>query len=130
MNDYEKQAKDFCKKHDIQIIINYWTNDFYFPKDTIPRNIYKFSIIRNKKSYSGNFGQSIANSKRGIIPRAYDILSCIPKHGPVTFADFCEGYGYGRNDINIIKMYENIDKDWKTVNNIFSDILDELREIK
>lgn len=130
MNEYEKQAKEFCQKHKIKIMIEFLKNGLHFPDDRIPRNIYKFYIIRNKKVYTDNFAQSMAKSKKGIIPDNYDILACITKYDPGTFDDFCQAYGYDNDSIKALKVYKNVKKEWKAINSIFSDIIDELQGIQ
>lgn len=130
MNEYEKQAQEFCEKYNVIIITEFLKNGLHFPEDTIPRNIYRFTIIRNKKTYRADFGQSIAESKKGVIPQAYDILACITKYDPGTFGDFCVAYGYDGNTKIAKTIYKAVTKEWGKISELFSDILDELREIQ
>lgn len=70
-NDYVKQAEDFLKATGTELIIVYVEHNRYFMDDKESRDIYRFTLSRNGKSYSARFGQSIAS--KGIQPTAYGL---------------------------------------------------------
>jgi hypothetical protein len=119
--DYNKQAKDFCDKHNVQIEVNYLKTDKYFIDDKNKRDIYNIAIIRNSsdnygtKRYDFQFGDSISNTEKNqekvrslqdgrykitgrrkqiIKPCEYDILACLTKYDIGDFDDFCSEFGY------------------------------------
>lgn len=138
MNEEEKQAKDFCDRHSVAIYSTWIDKDRYFDGDTDERNIYLIKIERidaddnhtviDKMKF--NFGDSIANTKKGIKrPSNYSILACLTKYDPGSFEDFCDCYGYDPDSRKAEKIYETVQKEWEAVSRIFHDCLDELREI-
>ena len=96
MNEYERQAKDFLKKTGAKITISYKDYAPYFEGEKEYRNIYRIRIDRNGKSWSFNFGDSIASTNNGDRPTAYDVLACITKYEPLEADvwDFAKEYGY------------------------------------
>jgi len=62
VSQYDQQALDFLKKTGAEIKVKFLKNDFHFEGDKEKRDIYSVSIIRGKRSYKFNFGQSIAHS--------------------------------------------------------------------
>ena len=61
-NKYEQQANDFLKKTGAEIKIEYLYHGKHFVDDVRMRDVYKITISRGKRSYTFNFGQSIAKS--------------------------------------------------------------------
>lgn len=73
--NYNKQAKDFCKKYDVKITSKFLKHDKHFVDDKDSRDIYEVTIARkNKGSFTINFGQSIAKS---LTPNKIDQLLSI-----------------------------------------------------
>ena len=62
-------------------------------------------------------------------PSLYDILACLTKSDPGTFADFCSDYGYDTDSIKARDLYFAIQEEWSNVNRLFFDCMDELQEI-
>lgn len=127
MNDYEKQAENFLTKVNGKIKIKYIKYDRYFPDDKESRYIFRFTISRNKKSYSATFGQSLASGNT--MPRSYDILACLTKYDTGTFGNFCSEFGYDEDSRKAEKIYKAVLKEWAGVQRVFGDVLDELAEI-
>ena len=99
----------------------------FFPDDEVNRFIFPCTLERGGKSYRFKFGQSIAQEDTP--PTLYDILSCLTKYDPHTFENFCADYGYNTDSRKAEKTYKAVVKEWKQVEALFSDVLDELREI-
>ena len=179
MNDYEKQAADFCEKHNAKIIPIYTGHRKYFPDDKAARACYSVTIEREGKApYTFDFGQSLQKSYKATVgfpgepgcytvgtvpqwfsfswleevgkevrvkiggemrravlqyttipPTAYDILACVTTNDPETFEDFCANYGYDEDSRKAEAIYFAVQKEWKNINRIFSDCMDELQEI-
>ena len=134
MSDYKEQAEQFLTNCKAKIEIVYDGCDYYFDDDETPRDIYNFIIKRNGKQYSARFGQSIKAMEDGTMPTAYDILSCLTKYEPDGDVwDFASECGY---EINSRESYERVHKtynavcrEWRGVNRLFGDVLEQLREI-
>lgn len=125
--DYQKQANDFAKKHNVKLnIISHRKGIMW--NDDKTRNIFELKLSRGKKSYSFEWGQSIANGDK--VPTMYDVLACMQKYDVGTFKDFCSGFGYDPDEPNSKKTYKAVVKEYEAVERLFGDIMDELQEIE
>lgn len=147
MNSYEKQAKDFCKATNTQIIIEFkekklnpWNATGI--SSTWYHNLYKVTIKRNGKQFSFTFTDSASHTQNGEKPTEYDILACLQKYEVGTFEDFCFEFGYemyadypeeatkeGYNK-ETYKTYKAVVKEYNNVVKLFEDCLGELAEIQ
>lgn len=126
-NDYEKQALYFAKKYGVKLEIlgsEYKT----MWGEQQKRSVFKCKLSRNSKSYTFEFGQSIANGSND--PTMYDILTCLTKYDPETFENFCAEFGYDINSRKDEKTYKAVCKEYEAVERLFGDIMDELQEIQ
>ena len=126
--DYQKQAADFLSKNQATLKVVFVKHDRYFSDDKGSRDIWKFTLRRNGKQYSGTFGQALANV--GKTPTAYDLLSCLTKYDPETFENFCSEYGYDTDSRKAEKIFKAVTKEFIGVNRVFGDVLEELAEIQ
>lgn len=132
--DFMELTTDFMKKNSVKMTTDFIGHKSHFSGEDEKRNVYKICIKRREKQYTFEFGQSIINSEKNIAPNAYDILTCLTKSDPGTFEEFCDEYGYDIDSKNIERIYieriyKNVKKEWKNVNNLFEDVLEELQEI-
>lgn len=125
---HEKQAAEFLEKVGATLTLEYKKFAKYFPHDTAPRDVYRFTLRRRRKSYTGTFGQSFKN--QGQEPTAYDILSVLTKSEPGTFQQFCDDFGYDVDSISALATYKAVQKEWAGVVRVFGDVLNELAEIQ
>ena len=127
INEYEKQALDFAKKYGIKVQI---LGSEYKTKwgEEQRRWVFKCKLSRNSKSYTFEFGQSIANCNKE--PSMYDILTCLTKYNPETFDNFCAEFGYDIDSRDSKKTYKAVCDEYKAVERLFSDIMEELQEIQ
>lgn len=135
MSEYTKQAKEFLKKTGAKMTISYKDYAPYFEGEKEYRNIYRVRIDRNGKSWSFNFGDSIASTNNGDRPTAYDVLACITKYEPAADVwDFAEEYGYNidsRQEYNKVnRIYKAVCREYKNAVRMFGDVLDDLAEIQ
>lgn len=65
-----------------------------------------------------------------INPTMYDVLTCLTKYDPYSFEDFCGDYGYDEDSRKAEKIYRAVVKEYKAVQRLFGDILEELQEIE
>ena len=128
--DYEKQAIDFMEKTDTKIKIEYEKYDYHFYGDVKMRNVYKVVIKRKGKQMTVHFGQSLIKTASNTPPTYYDILACLIPEDPGTLFEFCDCFGYDPFEENTIKIHKLCVREWQKVNNLFSDVIDELREIR
>lgn len=158
MNDYGKQANDFATKYDVELIIHSVENKKHFADDKENRDVYKLELKRHGKgSYKFEFGQSINNSGhykdkisgktstdkvlseqrwgfhcihvKPIAPKMYDVLTCLTKHDPETFEDFCSEFGYDTDSKKAEKTYNAVLQEYVGVLRLFADVIEELQEI-
>lgn len=127
--EYERQAETFMKKTHTRIKVDYEKYDYHFYGDDRRRNIYKVIIKRNGKQMTIHFGQSLIKTDLGKAPTSYDILACLTTEDPGTLYDFCGCFGYDPYEENTRKTHKLCTREWQKVNNLFEDVLDELREI-
>lgn len=137
MTNYQKMAEEFLKKVGAEIKIEFYDCDTFFPDDTEERNIYNVTIKRKIngriKEFSFKFGDSMSNTRIGAKPTKYDILACLTKDDVEDIDDFCDEFGYmssGLKISQIIKIYQDVKKEWWNVLDLFGDVLDELQEIQ
>ena len=127
INNYEKQALSFSKKYGVKLQI---LGSEYKPMwgEVQKRFVFKCKLLRNSKSYTFKFGQSIA--KGSSYPTMYDILTCLTKYDPETFENFCAEFGYDIYSRNSKKTYKAVCEEYRAVKRLFGDIMDELQEIQ
>ena len=145
--NYIEETKKFLKNTGTKIKIvfketklNPW-DEQRKPMNTWNCNIYRVTIKRNGKQYSFNFTDSYNNYLNGNEPSEYDVLACLQKYDVGSYDDFCSEFGYekyaeyyrdadknGYNKRNY-KIYKAVTKEAEKVQYIFSDVIDELREI-
>lgn len=128
MNDYKQQAIDFCIKHNVKMsFIGEPEYRKHFADDKVSRYVFKIKLTRNKKSYTFDFGQSIAEGSNE--PDLYSVLTCLTKYDPNSFEDFCGDFSYDSDSRKSEKIYKAVCKEWQAVERLFGDILEELQEI-
>ena len=84
-------------------------------KDT--RDVYLVTLTNAQgKKYQTQYGQSIANSRKGperkIKPTLADVLYSIERNDPETFDDFCSNFGYDNDSIKAHKIYMEVQKQY------------------
>lgn len=126
MNEYEQQANDFLKSVNASIKIEWIDNDLYHSDDTRTRDIYKVRIRRKGKQFTFTFGTNLLGDK----PTAYAILACLTKYEPGHLDEFCREFGYDEDSKNAERVWKSVLKEWRNVERVFGDCLDELREIQ
>ena len=132
MTDYEKQAQAFLEKTGTTFEAVFSHNGKYFPEDKGTRDIYNITLRRGERSYTFQFGQSIANSgKKGTSPVPYDVLSCLTKRSPGLFEEFCSDFGYDTDSRRAESTYQKVMEEWLHLTRLFSATeLEEMEEIQ
>jgi hypothetical protein len=132
MDEYKKQANDFCEKYGVKIVKEYHDHDYYFDGDKQKRAIWKIQIKRNRKTFSFKFGNSLNAGCEE--PSNYDILACLTKYDVGTIENFMAEFGYEIYSIQDVKkvtnMYKAVCEEYKNVIELFSDCMEELWEIQ
>lgn len=154
MSKYTEQADKFCDKYGIKItwelishfedkrlrhakvIIHKPSNQSrYFP---LYRDKSLVTIERNGKKETFEFTGSAyikdpwvtrnGNHKR---PKGdnYSILACLQKSDPGTLEEFCSEFGYDTDSRKALEIYLAVQQEFKKVNRLFHDVMDELSEI-
>jgi hypothetical protein len=128
MNTYTISANQFAQKHGVKLHILNYEYRKYFPEDKESRYVFTCRLTRGRKQYTFTFGQSIAAG--GEEPNLYDVLTCLQKYDVGTFDDFCANFGYDTDSRTAERIYKNVCKEYKAVERLFSDVIDELQEIQ
>lgn len=63
-------------------------------------------------------------------PSLYDVLACLTKNDPDTFDNFCSEYGYDNDSISAMKTWQAVTEEYREVDRMFKDIMEELQEIQ
>lgn len=128
MKNYEADANAFAKKHGIKLtVVGEPEYKIHFIGDKQSRYVFKLRLRRGKNSYTFDFGQSIAMGAEE--PTMYDVLACLTKYDPEDFENFCSNYGYDTDSLTALRTYKAVVKEYEAMERLFSDIMDELREI-
>lgn len=128
MDDYDKQAEEFLNKYDADIAFEY-IGKMHPAWGGRQVNTYRFTISRNGASYTGTFYDSIYNTLNRIEPTAYSLLSCLEKYDVGTYQDFCDEFGYSPYDSESEEIYSRVCEEAHSVERLFGDCMDKLREI-
>lgn len=130
MSEYEKMAMEFAEKTGtrLKIFDSYYGTHF---TDDVKRGeerwVFQCKLTRKGKSFSFDFGQSIAAGSKA--PTMYDVLSCLQKYDVGTFENFCDEFGYDTDSRSAERVYKDVVREWKAVERLFGDVLEELQEI-
>jgi len=134
MSEYEKQAMDFAEKYGVKLkVLSYEYKVVESFEDNKKRYVFKCRLTRNKKVYTFEFGQSIANGSKK--PAMYDVLACVTKYEPDTLESFCREFGYDSLPIyeypRIKKIYLAVCREYKAICRLFPEpeVMEELCEI-
>jgi hypothetical protein len=128
LSEHVKMAENFLSKHNATMKIE--------EVDVLNRHwVYEVTIERGDKSFAFEFTGSeydyIYNEEAN--DNVYDVLAYLQKYEVGTIDDFIHKYDYGTDKHSIseiISTYETINNEYENVYNLFSDCMDELREIK
>lgn len=126
--DYQQQALDFAKAYGVKLnVIDYWYGTMPYWGDGVTRCLFTLHLTRDHKGYTFTFGQSIAKGSEK--PTMYDVLSCLTKYDPGDLADFCSDFGYEPTK-QVRETYKAVCKEFRNVERLFGDIIEELQEIQ
>lgn len=120
---YDEAVELIRKEMDITMKCEFIKNGLHFADDKETRDIYKITLIHNKRQYSFKFGQSIKNSGAGKrkSPTLYDVIGCIQKYDVGSFADFCSEFGYDEDSKKAEKIYNAVCDEYMNVSRLFND---------
>lgn len=130
VSSHEQQAIDFATKHGVTLKIANSDYKKHFLDDRTERWVFWCRVSRNKKSFLIDFGQSIANADKE--PTLYDILSTVQKSDPGTYEEFKSEFGYDEEKFGkkkLTRLYNQVVREWKAIDRVFGDIINELQEI-
>lgn len=119
--DYQKQGTDFLENTETVFKAEFVKNGFHFYDDKEKRDIYKITLSREGRSFSCNFGQSIADSNGKTPPTPYDVLTCLQKYEVGSFEDFCGEYGYDTDSRRAEKIYNAAKEEYKNLQILYND---------
>ena len=129
MDNYERQAKEFCAKWEVTMKVGVPTKEIPV-WDNKAHSVFPVTLRRNKKSMKVAFAQSLAQGNK--VPTEYEVLTAITKYNPgSSFENFCAEFGYNSDSRRDEAIYKGVVKEWTDVQRVFGDekCLAELREI-
>lgn len=121
-NQYDKQAEEFLASTGSTLKIEYLRRDYFWPTDEAKRNIYKFTLQKNGRKYSAEFGQSIAATKTNTPPRCYDILACLSGNEPPSdLQNFRLEFGYEVKQLREAeRAFKAVQKEYAALSKMYS----------
>lgn len=130
MNEYDKQAEDFLKKTGTTFNVLTYCGRKPMPNngnDMMDKWVVEF--VRGNNEWYFDFYMGLGNN--GAKPKAYDVLACLTKYDVGSFEDFCADFGYDAYDEDgrSKKIYKAVCNEYKEVQRMFGDVLEELSEI-
>lgn len=136
MNEYDHQAANFLRKHEISFsfkLANTKTPDW--KDDSRPVNHFIVTFKRGENKCSFDFFDSINNYQKGITEiSAYNALTCCSSeiNCPDTFEDFCSEFGYDEDSRAAEKTFRTLKKFSDKLRKFFDseEIREDLAEIQ
>lgn len=123
---YNKAAQLFCNETNTKIYTYFrgWTINKLW-KENFSRPKYTVIIKRGNKQFSITFWNGVNNREI----TKYDILTALQKYDCFDYDTFCSDYGLEEYNKQSRKMWKLSCKEHENVLNLFSDVMNELREI-
>ena len=123
---YNEAAQLFCNETDTKIypyfkgweVNKLWKENFSRPKYTV-------IIKRRDKKFQITFWSGVNNREI----TKYDILTALQKYNCFDYDTFCSDYGLEEYNKQSRKVWKLSYREYENVLNLFSDVMDELREI-
>lgn len=123
---YNEAAQLFCNETDTKIYTYFkgwevnklWKENFSRPKYTV-------IIKRRDKKFQITFWSGVNNREM----TKYDILTALQKYNCFDYDTFCSDYGLEEYNKQSRKVWKLSYREYENVLNLFSDVMDELREI-
>lgn len=123
---YNETAQLFCNETDTKIYTYFkgwevnklWKENFSRPKYTV-------IIKRRDKKFQITFWSGVNNREI----TKYDILTALQKYNCFDYDTFCSDYGLEEYNKQSRKVWKLSYREYENVLNLFSDVMDELREI-
>lgn len=123
---YNEAAQLFCNETDTKIYTYFkgwevnklWKENFSRPKYTV-------IIKRRDKKFQITFWSGVNNREI----TKYEILTALQKYNCFDYDTFCSDYGLEEYNKQSRKVWKLSYREYENVLNLFSDVMDELREI-
>lgn len=123
---YNEAAQLFCNETDTKIYTYFkgwevnklWKENFSRPKYTV-------IIKRRDKKFQITFWSGVNNREI----TKYNILTALQKYNCFDYDTFCSDYGLEEYNKQSRKVWKLSYREYENVLNLFSDVMDELREI-
>lgn len=117
-SQYNKAVNILAEKFNIKLkIIDSTYKCMQWDKNQ-PRYVFKLQLLRGRKSYTFEFGQSIMKGNEE--PTLYDVLTCLQKYDVGTFEDFCGMFGYDNDSRTAEKTYKAVVKEFQAMERLFN----------
>ena len=126
-SQYNEAVNLVAEKFNIKLkVVSSFYGSMKWDKDGQKREVFKLQLRRREKTYTFEFGQSIAQGSKE--PTLYDVLACLQKYDVGTFEDFCSDFCYDNDSISAKKTYKAVVKEYDKMCSLFSN--DELEVLQ
>lgn len=129
--NYEEKMKEILKGAGISVDIVFITKSYTkWDKDNL-HNQYKVVLKRGNKQMQYDFWDRLYNTKKGLKPSKYDVISCLEWYEIYDFEDFCMNFGYDTDSIKAFETYKECQKQQKELFELIpeEEIRDKIRDI-
>lgn len=133
--DFKQKALDLIKRNNIEIKLDYFDIEKH-PNYDHNYEVHCIRISRKDRSFKVKYGSADLGCDDGEILQGddlvYRVLVRIPKYEYKSFEEFLLSVGKPENEEQLRltqKWYESETEDYKNVLMVFSDIIEELREL-
>jgi hypothetical protein len=126
---YQIDAEKFLTDTNTKLEVYFTGTRPHFTDEKVERDVYSVTLTRGNKSYTFDFGDTIANTEKHRIgqigtwskPNAYDILACLTTYEPEdNIDDFMAMYGYEKASV-ALKVYEAVKAEYKGLTSLYND---------
>lgn len=121
---YDEKIEKFLKKEKIGYTKSYTGHKAHFIEDTEKRDTYNVTLKQNSKSATFKYGQSIANSEKGIKPKKSETIYALKSDSEFTesagnYKGYLDEFGL-EDDKNSRKTYKGLKSNNEKYNKIFT----------
>ena len=127
MSEHMQRFNSFVIKHNIKLKV--LSENFHRSLNKYEQSVsvYKLQLSRDNIHYIFEFTQNIVAS--GVKPDMHKVLACLTKFPPGSLEEFCCDNRYDKDSVEVYLIYLAVLDEYKAVQTLFGDILEDLTEL-